>query len=94
MIKPTPEIKNLDWPRIMKEIKETPESEVDKVATAFGRITQHIIDLTWQEIELARALKDQETVIKHQIKMEVMKSARHIFHDCYKHLVGRKAWHE
>ena len=45
-----------------------------------------------EEVELARAMQDREGVIKTQIKMSTMSSAREIFATCYRRVTGRKAW--
>jgi hypothetical protein len=39
-------------------------------------------------------LHDQEAVVKHPIKMETIKAARSIFQDCYRLVLGRRAWDE
>jgi len=88
------ELKGADWITVMKKLKSSEDKDVDKIARAFGWVTNTIIEQAHKDIEISRALKDRESIIKHQIKREVMKSAREIFNDCYRQLLGRQAWHE
>jgi len=46
--------------------------------------------------ELARAMGDEDTAVKEQIKTSVMQSAREIFEFCYLNVTGsrRSVWHE
>ena len=57
------------------------------------RSTQ-ILEFASKEIELAKAMQDRESMIKHQIKMETLKTAREIFGRGYHIATGRKAWDE
>jgi hypothetical protein len=68
--------------------------EIDKLAQAFRLITDSAVEHALYEIELARAMKDQETVVKQQIKMETIKHARTILQDCYMLVTRRRAWDE
>lgn len=68
--------------------------DIDKLAWAFGRITDDIIDYARQEIEVANALHDQDARIRVQIKRDTLKHARHIFAMNYVRITGRKAWDE
>jgi hypothetical protein len=42
-----------------------------------------------REFELSRAMKDQESVIRQQIKMETLKYSQKTLRDCYILFVGR-----
>jgi hypothetical protein len=83
-----------DFPTIMDEIKRSDLSEAEKIAQAFGYITSTIIEHTHHEIELARAMQDQEKVVKQQIKLETLKHARGILQTCYQLMIGKDAWEE
>ena len=81
----------------MDEVRKTIKSdlsEVEKLAQVFQRITGKYIGHSQQEIELLKALGDQESLVKEQIKLGVMNHARGIFQDCYLRITGRKAWDE
>ena len=69
-------------------------SEVDKLAQTFDFITSRFVDHADAQIELARAMKDQQALVKEQIKLGVMQHARSIFQDCHRSVIGRKAWDE
>jgi hypothetical protein len=78
-----------DW---IREIQRSDRPEIEKLAEFFGQITTQIIGFAEQEIELARAMQDRESLIKQQIKMETIKTARRIFARGYQIATGRKAW--
>lgn len=83
-----------DIPSVFRAIKETDLAEVDKLAKAFDWVTGRTLEFEENEIELARALKDHETLAKVQMRYETMKSARGIFQDCFRFMFGRKPWEE
>ena len=78
----------------MKQIRDSNAADVDKLAQAFDQITNSVIEHAQHEIELARAMYDHEAIVKHQIKMEAIKSARGIFQDCFLLILGRRTWDE
>ncbi|MBN1313629.1 MAG: hypothetical protein JXB30_19660 [Anaerolineae bacterium] len=78
----------------LDDIIEADLPDIEKLAQAFGWITGRNVEQAENEIELARAMGDQELVIREQIKMEMMKHARSIFQDCYRRVTRRRAWDE
>jgi hypothetical protein len=80
-----------DW---IRAIQRTDTPEVDKLKEFFGQITAQIIEYAEREIELARAMCDSELLVKHQIKMETIKTAREIFARGYQVATARTAWDE
>ena len=80
-----------DW---IREIQGSDQPEIDKLRAFFGRITSQIVEFAEKEIELAKAMQDHESVLKVQIKMETMRTARKIFGRGYQIATGRKAWDE
>ena len=81
----------------MQEIQEIANSEapeIEKLTKAFRWVTDKVIREAQREIELARALKDRESVIRVQIKMETLKHAQVILNKCHLQITGRRAWHE
>jgi len=68
--------------------------DIEKLVYAFGWITAGIIERAKHDIDAAAAIKDQQTLVKHQLKMEVMNHARGIFQECHILATGRKAWDE
>jgi hypothetical protein len=80
-----------DW---IREMRRSDQPEIVKLEAFFGAITSQIIAFAEQEIELARALGDHELLVKHQIKMETLKTARSIFARGYQIATGRKVWDE
>jgi len=76
----------------LDQIMKADSSEIEKLRDAFGRITSLVVAHAEHEVELAKAMHDQESVIKTQIKMETIKTARSIFGTCYTRITGRRAW--
>jgi hypothetical protein len=87
-------MKGIDTMRKLDAIVASDLPDLTKLAQAFDLITQRLVDQTHPEIELARAMNDQETVVKQQVKMETIKHAREIFVDCYLRVTGRRPWSE
>jgi hypothetical protein len=83
-----------DFVRVINEIKASDQSEVEKVAQAFDWVTSQIVENGQREIELAKAMKDQDSLVKEQIKLSMMNHARGIFQACFKHVTGAEAWDE
>lgn len=88
------EISNEDLPTVFREIRDSTIPEAEKLAKAFNWVTKKALIYAEKEIELARAMKDEEGLIREQIKFEMTKSARGMFQDCFRAVLGRKAWDE
>jgi hypothetical protein len=82
----------IDFFDLARQIKRSDLSELDKVTKLFGHITGSIIEHSRAEMELARAMYDKESLIKHQVKLETLKYARGVFAECYNMMSGREAW--
>ena len=80
-----------DW---IRETQGSEQPEIDKLRAFFDKITTRIIEYAGKETELAKAIQDRESLVKHQIKMETMKTARGIFSQGYQIATGKKAWDE
>jgi len=77
-----------------KEVGSSSLPEVRKLARAFGWVTDRAITSAEKEVEAARALHDEESAVKQQVKMETIRHARTIFEECYLLATGKKAWDE
>ncbi len=75
-------------------ILESDLPEIDKVAQAFGFITGQILDHGQKDMELFKAMGDQESLIKEQIKLETIRFARGAFNQAFTRVTGRDAWDE
>ncbi len=78
----------------MKTEQEKSPSELDTLAHSFERATGSFLTQAEQRLELARAMQDQEAIVREHIKMEVMKAARGLFRGSFKRACGRGAWDE
>ena len=78
----------------MEQIVGSALPDIEKLRQGFGLVTGQIIDTAQREVELARAMHDDEARIKTQVKMSTMKSAREIFDTWYTRITGQRAWDE
>ncbi len=78
----------------LDEIFDSDQAEIAKLAQAFEWITGQHIEHGEREIELFRAMQDQEMLIKEQIKLSTIKYTRGVFNDCHQRATGRRAWDE
>jgi hypothetical protein len=62
---------------------------IDQLKAAFAAETAVFLEKSAQKLTLARALNDQEAMVKQHIKIQVMKEARGIFQACYLDVVAR-----
>ena len=69
-------------------------TDMEKLAEAFGGLTDFIIEDTERQVALARASQDRQEMVKHHVKLETMRHARRIFALCYWHVSGKWAWNE
>lgn len=81
----------VDW---MKEIQRSDQPEIEKLKAYFGQVTSKIVEVARGEIDLAHALQDRDELVKQQIKMETIRTARAIFAQGYQIATGRTAWDE
>jgi hypothetical protein len=83
-----------EWALMAAELRSAPITEARKLARAFDWVTGRIVAHAEGEVETARALQDEEAVVKQQVKMETIRHARAIFEECYLLATGRRAWDE
>lgn len=76
----------------MKEVRET--RELSELATFFRDETERFIRETERKRELARALGEEEGVIKEHIKLEVMRAAQQMFRDAYFFTAKVRPWRD
>jgi hypothetical protein len=81
-------------PDVFRDIKESDLAEVDKLARAFEWVTSRMLEHGNVEIEIAHAMDDKDALVKVQMRLEVVKSVRVIFQDCYRFMLGKKAWED
>jgi hypothetical protein len=81
---------------IQRIVDDSDKSDMEKLAAAFGEATALFIAGSEREQALAKALGDEETAVKEQIKGNVMRMARDVFADVYVRVTGERSelWHE
>lgn len=57
-------------------------------------VTARILEYGDAELEIARAMNDNDALVKIQMRLEALQSARRIFEDCYRFMLDRKPWKE
>jgi len=75
-------------------IFESDLPEIEKVAQAFDFVTGQLLDYGQKEMELYKAMGDQDSLIKEQIKLETIKFTRGVFNQAFTRVTGRSAWDE
>jgi hypothetical protein len=65
-----------------RQIFASRRSELEKLTESFQWITAKIIEQGEAEVELLRAMGDQEGVVKEQIKISTIRYAQGIFSHC------------
>jgi hypothetical protein len=70
----------------------TESSQIRELADIFGEVTGRFLTQTEHKAELARAIDDRESLVKEQIKQEVLKSVRGIFDVNYRRIAGDEPW--
>ena len=78
----------------LETILSSPQTELEKLVQAFQAVSGSFIEHEKREIEVLRALGDQDQAIKEQIKLGVMETARQMFQYCHYRVTGKQAWHE
>ncbi len=77
-----------------RHIFETDLSELEKLSQGFRWAIDQMIRYSEAELEVQRALGDQQELVKTQIKISTLKFAQRVFMDNYLMATGRKAWNE
>lgn len=77
-----------------QEIFKKDLTETEKFTQGFDWLTRMYLDSYRNQVELARAMQDNESLVKEQIKIEMMKFVRGMFNDCHYRATGRRAWDE
>lgn len=77
-----------DFVDALNAIKQTDLPEIDRLMRAFDMITNQIMIHFERDIDLARALHDPNLLVKNQIKLEGVKSAREILDFCYRFMMN------
>jgi hypothetical protein len=77
-----------------QEIFEQNLTEIEKLTQGFDWLTRMYIDSYANQVELTRAIQDSETLVKEQIKLEMIRFVRGMFNDCHYRATGRRAWNE
>ncbi len=85
-------VPEFDYAAALSAIKQADLTDADRLARAFDVVTRRILSLYEQDVELARALQDAELLVKNQIKLEMLKTSRQVFEQCYRFMLGGSPW--
>ncbi len=61
---------------------------IEKLAHAFRELTDRIAEDGHRQVELFKAMGDEEEVVKQQIKLSTMETARRLFEECHARALG------
>lgn len=78
----------------MAEVNEIIASdlpEVDKLVRSFSRVIGWYLECGQQELDLHRAIGDQESLVKTQIKLSAFEHCRSILQRCYQMVIRGRA---
>jgi len=80
----------------LSKIADMDLPEMEKLIRLFDWTTRRIVEYAQQEIELARAMHDEEQIVKQKIKMAAVKLVRGVFQDSYLRASGKRTrlWEE
>ncbi|MBN2472302.1 MAG: hypothetical protein JXN59_16375 [Anaerolineae bacterium] len=81
-------LQDADFVDALNAIKQSDLPEIDRLMRAFNMITSQIMTHFEHDIDLARALHDPNLLVKNQIKLEGIKSAREILEFCYRFMMS------
>ena len=75
-------------------IADTENDDLTKVMAAFDYVTQLIITQSEKDIEIDRAMGDQQAVVREQIKMSTLIHARSILNWTHSRVTGSEVYDE
>lgn len=84
----------IDYLDLVETLKGSDLPDLDRVARLFDFVTNQHVEQSQRDIELARALRDPEKVIREQIKQETLKFSRRVFNDSCMVIMGRRVFDE
>ncbi len=79
-----------DTMQAYQAIMQSDLADVEKVKEAFTLVINFYIEHGEREIELLRAMSDQENMVKEQIKVSTMRSVQSIFDEAYRQATGSR----
>jgi hypothetical protein len=77
---------------MLEEIIQRDDPEIERLKAAFEHVTDSILETGARELELARALGNEQDVVKTHVKIETIRHARSILEHCYA-LIERSRTH-
>jgi hypothetical protein len=77
-----------------QQIFESDLPELEKLVQGFKWATDQVIQYSEAELEVLKALDDQDGLVKAQVKVSTLKFAQRAFYENYLLATGRKAWNE
>ena len=68
--------------------------EVEKIAQAYDHLSKFYLDEFTNEIELHKAMSDENNLVKAHIKYGMLELTRSWLNDIFRNVTGKKAWDE
>jgi hypothetical protein len=77
-----------DWTTVFNKLKSSDLPPAAKVRRAFEWVVNGYLEQGEGEIQVLKAMGDQQSLVKEQIKLSTMQHTLDIFHHCYQYMVG------
>jgi hypothetical protein len=87
-------IKRKDAPAFNAIFAETDKNALEQITAGFDYVTRLIIEQCDRDIEVNRALGDQQAVIREQIKRQTIIHARGILNTCHLYATRQEVFDE
>ena len=76
-----------------EQIRQSDAPHVQKVAQLFELRARFLLERKWQrEVELAKAMHDDDSLLKGRIKLGVLRSIISMYRASYEGVTGRRDW--
>lgn len=75
-------------PERLEAIFAADQPPIEKLTHAFRELTDCIAEDGCRQVELFKAMGDDEEVVKQQIKLSTMETARRLFDECHARALG------
>ncbi len=86
-----------EYTAVFAQIVADPDlTDMEKLPRTFNLVTRKFISHYEHDAELARAMGDQDTAVREQIKAGVLNASRGMYEHCYRQITGVREgiWHE
>jgi hypothetical protein len=73
---------------------QSSDEQMLAISQRFDDLTRRVLNDFERQLQLARAENNPESVVKQQIKIEVLKAARGMYAGCYRSVTKQRPWQD